>query len=185
MSTGRVNPTIGPPPPNVVADVPPLEPNDEPDSPLPGLEEEGCPNELPLCCPKLDPEDPKLDPEEPKLEPEDPKLDPEDPKLEPDDPKLEPEDPKPVPEELPPVAPEPDWSPLATGTPFASVVVVAATAYIELLVIPTPAVISGCPKKPSGRTCACPKNTGFQSALPVIGSVYLFRRNRIWFVSTS
>jgi hypothetical protein len=70
------------------------------------------------------------------------------------------------------------------GTPFASVVVEAAAAYIDAVPV-NPAVISGCPKKPSGRTCACPKYTGFQSSFPVSGSVYLFRRKRIWFVSTS
>src|ERR1700691_5914441 len=107
LPTGSVNPTIGPPPPNVVADVPvPLEPNGEPvDDPVPDVGVD-CPNieEFPPCCPKLDPEEPKLEPEDPKLEPEDPKLDPEDPKLDPDDPKLDPEeDPKPDPED-----PKPD-----------------------------------------------------------------------------
>jgi hypothetical protein len=71
------------------------------------------------------------------------------------------------------------------GTPFASVVVEAAAAYMDAPPVRPPAVMSGCPKKPRGRTCAWPKSTGFQSALPVSGSVYFLRRNRSWFVSTS
>lgn len=97
LSTGRVNPTIGPPPPNVVAEVPlPLDPNgelvDEP-VPVPGAD---CPNadDVPLC-PKLEPDEPRLDPLDPKLEPLDPKLEPLEPKLDPLDPKLDPVDPNP------------------------------------------------------------------------------------------
>jgi hypothetical protein len=101
LSTGKVKPTIGPPPPNVVADVPlPLDPNGElVDDPVPEVGDED-PNieELPFCDDPGEPDDPKLDPDDPKLDPEDPKLDP-------DDPKLDPEDPRP--EELPPV-PVPD-----------------------------------------------------------------------------
>lgn len=95
---GSVKPTIGPPPPNVVADVlldPEGEPVDDP-SPVPVVD---CPkvDEVPLC-PKLEPDDPKLEPLDPKLEPLDPKLEPdEDPKPDPDpvDPNPELEDPEP------------------------------------------------------------------------------------------
>ena len=56
-----------------------------------------------------------------------------------------------LPVELPSVPPV--ESVLAMGTPFASVVVAVATAYIAPLVPPMPvATISGWPKNPSGRT---------------------------------
>lgn len=71
-----------------------------------------------------------------------------------------------------------DPSPLlATGTPLASVDAGAA-AYIEPPIPPTPAAAAtpatadiGCPKNPRGRTWAWPNSTGFQSSLPVSGSV--------------
>ena len=88
MSTGSVKPTIGPPPPNVVAEVPvPLDPNGEfvPD-PWPEVGDD----------PNIDePVGDEPPGDEPKLEPEFPKLDPDDPKLDPDDPKLELDDPNP------------------------------------------------------------------------------------------
>jgi hypothetical protein len=94
LSTGSVKPTIGPPPPKVVADVPdPLDPKDDVDVD-PGVEVGvGEPNvEDPLVGgdPKPEEGEPKLEPDEPKLEPEEPTLGPEDPKPEfdpnPDDP---------------------------------------------------------------------------------------------------
>jgi hypothetical protein len=156
---------MGPPPPKVVAEVPdPLE------DPNPEVGDEELPKvpELPLCDPIPEVGDPKLEPEDPNVE-----LELEDPNVE-LDPKLEPD-------EAPGVF---DWSGLAMGTPFASVVVEAATAYMEEPPVP-PMVMSGCPKKPRGRTCAWPKRMGFQSALPVSGSVYFLRRKRSWLVSTS
>src|SRR5581483_5447386 len=47
-------------------------------------------------------------------------------------------------------------------------------------------VARGCPKNPMAiGTLFCPKRTGFQSSLPVIGSIYRLRRKRISLVFTS
>jgi hypothetical protein len=83
LSTGSVNPTMGPPPPKVVAEVP--DPPELFDDPNPEVGDEEFPNgELLLCDPVPEVGEPKPEPEDPKpeLELEDPN--PElDPKLEP------------------------------------------------------------------------------------------------------
>lgn len=146
----------------------------DPGAPIPGVVPPIVPpmgeppiGELPICeppiedPPKLEPE-PKLDPE-PKLEPE-PSPDPVCPPIE-NVPLFDPGvvDPA-VPGVLPDI-PGPPESPL-TGTPFASFVtfVPASGAYMPPAMFPiaTAAIapfapaVRGCPKKPSGRTCACP-----------------------------
>src|ERR1035438_3515180 len=50
---------------------------------------------------------------------------------------------------------------------------------------PGPARPSGCPKKPMAiGALFCPNRMGFQSSLPVIGSVYRLRKNLIRLVLT-
>ena len=117
LSTGSVKPTIGPPPPKVVADVPdPLDPKDDVDVD-PGVEvgvaEPNVEDPLVGGDPKPEEGEPKLEPDEPKLEPDEPKLEPDEPKLEPEEPTLGPEDPKP---EFDPDPEDPD-DPLVPSVP--------------------------------------------------------------------
>ena len=151
LSMGRVKPTMGPAPPKVVAEVPvPLVDPGPPEvelfgEPKPELDElELNIEEMPFDDPALD--DPPLGDPKPPLD---------EPKPEVGEPPLCAVPPKPLPEVPPnPLAEEELGA--AMGTPLASVVVaVVLAAYIEELTPPMPAaIISGCPKKPRGRTCA-------------------------------
>lgn len=91
MSTGSVNPTMGPPPPKVVAEVP--DPFDPLDDPNPEVGDEELPKvpELPFCDPNPVDDEPRLEPDDPNpelgLEEPNPELDP---KLDPDDPESPP-----------------------------------------------------------------------------------------------
>lgn len=73
---------------------------------------------------------------------------------------------------IPEPPPNPELWPLKPELPCAA----AAAEVAPAMELAPPAPASGCPKNPSGRTCASPKWISFQSSLPVIGSVYLRRR---------
>lgn len=112
-------------------------------------------------------------PDEPNPEPDDPKDEPEDPNDEPEDPKEEPDDP-----EEPNVEPEPD-EPNMELLPV-------EVGQLRPKPPPMPPMVEpmiGCPKNPIAvGALFWPRWMGFQSSLPVIGSVYLLRRKRILLV---
>lgn len=117
--------------------------------------------------------DPLAEPVLPNVEPE-----PEDPKLEP--PKDEP--PNEDPEFEPPEVEEPN--PEEFAPPFMPDEPLGPTPAIG--VAPPPAPVSGWPKNPIAMGALFwPNAIGFQSSLPVMGSVYFFLRNRMLFVFTS
>ena len=133
----------------------------EPVEPVP-LVPEVDPGVLPLDPELLEPNIELLPIDDPKEE--FPKLD-EEPRLD-DDPKLEGE---PNPEELEPDPPFIPPFPLGPMPPA---------------IIPPDPPVSGWPKKPRVCVLACPHRTGFQSSLPVVGSMYFLRRKRISLVFT-
>lgn len=94
-----------------------------------------------------------------------------------EEPKLLDEEPKPLPDEVPKLLDdEPKPLPEEPPTPFPPLGPVPASV--------EPAI--GCPKKPIAvGVLFCPKRTGFQSSLPVVGSIYRLRRKRISLVFTS
>jgi len=99
---------------------------------------------------------------------EEPMLEFEEPKLELEDPKPEPEEPNPpIPELLPIPFPPLGPTPAITEPPA------------------EPAPAKGWPKNPSVCVFAWPNMIGFQSCLPVVGSMYFLRRKRTSFVFTS